>query len=118
MKRFVKKKKIIINTRGALALKGGVSGPIEIPYMEDTDVICKMIMRGYKVFEILEDKTKVKLDLSNYNVDLNPPKEEPIKVKAKPKKEYTPIKPKQRPIRTTPRVIITGEKKSDPYEII
>ncbi|MDY5646924.1 MAG: hypothetical protein SPF22_07980 [Candidatus Onthovivens sp.] len=67
MKQIIKKKKITIQTQGSLRIKGGIRGPIEIPYMEDINVIGRMIMSGYKVTEILSTGEKVKLDIHNYN---------------------------------------------------
>lgn len=67
MQKITKKKKITIETSGPLRIKGGIRGPIEIPYLEDIAIIGKMIMSGYKVTEHLSDGTTVKLDVHNYN---------------------------------------------------
>lgn len=67
MKQIIKQKKITIQTQGPLRIKGGIRGPIEIPYMEDINVIGRMIMCGYKVTEVLSTGEKVKLDIHNYN---------------------------------------------------
>lgn len=67
MKQITKRKKITISTEGPLRIKGGIRGPIEIPYMEEISVIGRMIMSGYRVFEHLSDGTKVRLDVHNYN---------------------------------------------------
>lgn len=61
------KKKITIDTTGPLSVKGGVSGPIDIPYYEDVEVIGQMIMHRYKVYEHLSDGTKVALNVHNFN---------------------------------------------------
>lgn len=67
MKQVVKKKKITIETAGPLRIKGGIRGPIEIPYMEEISVIGRMITSGYKVIEHLSDGRKVQLTVQNYN---------------------------------------------------
>lgn len=67
MKQVVKKKRITIETSGPLYIKGGVRGPIEIPYLEDVNVIGRMITCGYKVTEHLSDGRKVTLTVQNYN---------------------------------------------------
>lgn len=64
---IVKKKKITIATSGPLSIKGGVRGPIDIPYKEDVKVIAQMLMAKYKVYEHLEDGTKILLTFQNYN---------------------------------------------------
>ena len=66
MHKVVKRKKITIATSGKLSLKGGIRGPVEIPYMETIDNIGKMIVAGYKVFEHLSDGTKVQLTVQNF----------------------------------------------------
>jgi len=67
MRILKKQKKITIATPGKLRLKGGIRGPIEIPYMEDISNIGRMVMAGYKVIEHLADGTTVPLDVHNYN---------------------------------------------------
>lgn len=63
---LVKQKKIVIMTKGKLALLGGIMGPIDIPYYEDMPNIAKMIVRGYKVYEVLQNNDKKLLDINNY----------------------------------------------------
>jgi len=67
MRILKKQKKITIATNGKLRLKGGIRGPIEIPYMEDVSTIGRMVMAGYKVYEHLSNGEKVALDVHNYN---------------------------------------------------
>ena len=66
MRKVVKRKKITIATSGKLSLKGGIRGPVEIPYMETVDNIGKMIIAGYKIYEHLSDGTKVQLTVQNF----------------------------------------------------
>lgn len=65
----VKKKKISIATSGPLRLKGGIRGPIDIPYMENVSMIAQMLMHKYKVYEHLADGTKILLNFQNYNTE-------------------------------------------------
>lgn len=67
MKQTLKKKKITVETSGPLRVKGGIRGPIEIPYMEEISTIGRMVVAGYKVTEHLSDGTKIKLTIQNYN---------------------------------------------------
>jgi hypothetical protein len=66
MRKVVKRKKITIATSGKLSLKGGIRGPVEIPYMETIDNIGRMIVAGYKIYEHLSDGTKVLLTVQNF----------------------------------------------------
>lgn len=66
MRKVVKRKKITIATSGKLALKGGIRGPVDIPYMETIDNISRMIVAGYKIYEHLSDGTKVQLTVQNF----------------------------------------------------
>ena len=66
MHKVVKRKKITIATSGKLAIKGGIRGPVEIPYLETVENIGKMIVAGYKVYEHLSDGTKVLLTVQNF----------------------------------------------------
>ena len=66
MHKVVKRKKITIATSGKLALKGGIRGPVDIPYMETVENIGRMIIGGYKIYEHLSDGTKVLLTVQNF----------------------------------------------------
>ena len=66
MHKVVKRKKITIATSGKLALKGGIRGPVDIPYSETVDNIGRMIVAGYKVYEHLSDGTKILLTVQNF----------------------------------------------------
>lgn len=107
MRQFVTKKKIIIPYNGRIRLKGNIMGPIEIPYMEDIKMICKLIMDKYPVYEVLKDGSKVKLTLINYNEDLNPETTSMTKeykqVSVKESKEL--IKPKAKNS-VTPQIVL------------
>lgn len=66
MRKVVKRKKITIATSGKLSLKGGIRGPVDIPFMETIDNIGRMIIAGYKIYEHLSDGTKVLLTIQNF----------------------------------------------------
>lgn len=66
MHKVVKRKKITIATSGKLALKGGIRGPVEIPYLETVENIGRMIVAGYKIYEHLSDGTKILLTVQNF----------------------------------------------------
>lgn len=117
MKKFVTKKKIVIDTKGPLSLKGGISGPIEIPYYENITIIGKMIMRGYKVFEILNDGSKVRLTLTNYNVELNPSSPS-IKKTLEPVRSSKDIISTKQKSNSAKVVVGAGSKTTDSFEII
>jgi len=61
------KKMIKILQRGPIYPKGGISGPILTPYMEDVRTIFIMITRGIKVVEVLSDGTEVVLNTMNFD---------------------------------------------------
>lgn len=67
MRQLIHTKLITIETSGPLRIKGGITGPIEIPYREDVSVIGRMIMSNYKVIEHLSNGECVTLDVQNYN---------------------------------------------------
>jgi hypothetical protein len=67
MRIITKKKKITVATGGRLMVKGGINGPIEIPYYEEVGVIGQMLMHRYTVYEHLADGTKVLLTVHNYD---------------------------------------------------
>lgn len=67
--KVVKKKKITVATSGPLRIKGGIRGPIDIPYMESVSTIAQMLMNKYKIYEHLADGTKIQLNFQNYNTE-------------------------------------------------
>lgn len=69
------RKNIIIPYRGPIFAKGGVFGPINNPYSEDTTTIFRMLAGNVKVIEVLKDGTQLELNLSNFDKD-NEKKEE------------------------------------------
>lgn len=89
----VKKKKITIATAGPLRIKGGIRGPIDIPYMEQVSVIAQMLMNKYKVYEHLADGTKVLLTLQNYDT-VNDKEGKPVIKKASSQVKSTKDKKK------------------------
>lgn len=107
MKKFVMEKKIVIKDNRRIKLKGNVMGPIEIPYIENTETIAKLIMQGYKVYEVFSDNTEERLTLANFNIDIHPEKTSLRKkaVTIKHPKEVLSNKPKKQ---KSPRIVFTG----------
>lgn len=68
--RFVTAKLVKITTVGPILPLGGIYGPT-IPQVLSTKIISSLLIKGYKVKEILKNKSEVDLNLMNYNVDLN-----------------------------------------------
>jgi len=52
--------------------KGGISGPILTPYMEDVRTIFIMITRNIKVVEVLSDGSEVVLNTKNFDAKITP----------------------------------------------
>ena len=71
MKKLIKKKRIVIPFRGLIA-PFGVSGPVENPYYETLDRINRLIMNAYPVVEVLNDGTRIKLDVRNVDKENGP----------------------------------------------
>ena len=71
MKKLIRKKRIVIPFRGLIG-PFGVSGPVENPYYETIDRINQLIMTGYPVIEVLNDGTRIKLDVRNVDKENGP----------------------------------------------
>lgn len=67
---FVTKKLVKVTDSGPIMPLGGIYGPT-LPQIMSVKVIAVLLQKGYHVTEILNNKTEVKLGLTNYNVDLN-----------------------------------------------
>ena len=72
MQSVVKKKRIVIMHKG-LIYPLGISGPHTVPYWENLDMINKLVMGNYKVYEVLNDGTRVLLDYTNYDKENGDP---------------------------------------------
>jgi len=91
------KKKIKITNRGMFQTSRGMCRtPILRPYLESIDYIFRMIAKGAKIVEVLDDGTEIELTEQNFNLDNSKKvvkKEEPKKPeapKAEPAKVVTP----------------------------
>jgi hypothetical protein len=49
--------------------KGGVYGPINTPYRESVRTIGVLLMGGYNVIEVINEETRVALDMFNFDQD-------------------------------------------------
>ncbi len=90
----VEKKMIKILHNGPIYPKGGITGPILTPYMEDVRTIFLMITRGIKVVEVLPDGNEITLNTINFDSPPNPLKvneEKIVEVEKKVKKEQPVI---------------------------
>ena len=67
---FVTRKLVKVTDSGPIMPLGGIYGPT-LPQIMSVKVIAVLLQKGYHVTEILNNKTEVKLGLTNYNVDLN-----------------------------------------------
>jgi hypothetical protein len=80
----IETKLIKITSRGPLNAIHGIHGPILNPYMEKVRTIFRLISEGATVVEVLQDKSEIKLDATNFNKDNEPKpevKQEPVKQK-------------------------------------
>lgn len=58
---------IVIPHNGPILPKGGIYGPITSPYMEDIATIGLLVMRNYRIDEVLADGTHIELTPSNFD---------------------------------------------------
>lgn len=66
MKELVRRKKVIIPFNGYIKVLG-IRGPVNIPFMATFEKIAELLSAGCPVTEILNDGSKVKLTLVNYD---------------------------------------------------
>jgi hypothetical protein len=74
MKVLVKRKKITVRTSGYI-LPLAAKGPINEPKIVDMEVLKQLIMGGYRVYEVLNDGTKVELNAVNYDKENGKPED-------------------------------------------
>ena len=67
---FVERKLVKVTDSGPIMPLGGIYGPT-LPQVLSTKIVAVLLQKGYHVTEILNNKTEVKLTLTNYNLDLN-----------------------------------------------
>ncbi len=75
MKKLIKRKKILVKTKGYIAPLATV-GPMDTPCTVTMDILHRLIMGGYRVIEILKNGKEVELSALNYdkeNGDVNDP---------------------------------------------
>lgn len=96
------KKKIKITNRGMFQTSRGICRtPITRPYLESIEFIFRMIAKGAKIVEVLENGEEVELTEQNFNLDNSKKvvKKEEVKKpeapKAEPAKVVTPAPQKQ-----------------------
>lgn len=94
----VEHKFVILPHQGPIYPKAGIHGPILTPYKEDVRTIGILLMRDYKVTEVLADGTEVALNLQNFDQDntgvVEKPASKPEKEEVKPPKvEEKPVEP-------------------------
>lgn len=65
------KKKIKILTPGIINAKGFIVGPVITPYIEECEMIFKMISTGVNVVEVLDNGSEITLNVSNFDTDNN-----------------------------------------------
>lgn len=69
----VTKKMVVLPDAKPIFPKGGISGPIMTPYMETVPTIGTLLMRGYRVTEVLANNVRIPLTLSNFDQDNSKP---------------------------------------------
>lgn len=67
---FVERKLVKVTDSGPIMPLGGIYGPT-LPQVLSTKIVAVLLQKGYHVTEILNNKSEVKLTLTNYNLDLN-----------------------------------------------
>lgn len=68
--KYVDKKFAAVDHNGPIYTLGGIYGPT-LPMIMDVSEIALLIQRHYRVNEHLTNGKVVKLDMTNYNIDLN-----------------------------------------------
>lgn len=63
----VDKKRIRIPYNGPILPKGGIYGPIQVPYLEDVSLIGTMLLNHIPIIEVLDNGQEETLTLQNYN---------------------------------------------------
>lgn len=66
----IDKKRIRIPYNGPILAKGGIYGPIQVPYIEDVSLIGAMLLSNIPIVEVLDNGKETTLTLQNYNHDI------------------------------------------------
>jgi hypothetical protein len=72
MKKLIKRKKVIVKTKGYIAPLATV-GPMSEPCTITMDILHRLIMGGYRVIEILKNGKEVELSAMNYDKENGDP---------------------------------------------
>jgi hypothetical protein len=72
MKVLIRRKRITVRTSGYI-VPLAAKGPINEPMTVDMEVLKQLIMGGYRVYEVLNDGTKVELNAVNYDKENGDP---------------------------------------------
>jgi hypothetical protein len=72
MKVLIRRKRITVRTSGYI-VPLAAKGPINEPMIVDMEVLKQLIMGGYRVYEVLNDGTKVELNAVNYDKENGDP---------------------------------------------
>lgn len=99
MTTFVDKKLVKVTDRGPIMPLGGIYGPT-LPQIMTVKTIAILLQKGYHVTEILNNKSEIKLSLSNYNVDINGDGGEGLKKVKKPDEDIKPLPKKNAKVET------------------
>lgn len=99
---FVERKLVKVTDSGPIMPLGGIYGPT-LPQILSTKIVAVLLQKGYHVTEILNNKSEVKLTLTNYNLDLNGDGGKKLREFKRPTDEIS-ILPKMRREAPKPRV--------------
>jgi hypothetical protein len=72
MKVLIRRKRITVRTSGYI-VPLAAKGPVNEPMVVDMEVLKQLIMGGYRVYEVLNDGTKVELNAVNYDKENGDP---------------------------------------------
>lgn len=70
MQKLVTRKRIVIEGNGNIGPLG-VIGPVDRPYFETLEKIAEIIQLNFKVFEVLNNGEKVRLNMVNFDKNIN-----------------------------------------------
>lgn len=103
----VKQKQVAVRYTGPIIPLGGIYGPT-VPQIMDVSIIATLLIKGYRVVEVLSDGREIQLNMGNYNVDNEGDGGKHLKAVSKPNEEIKPIpkpgakKPEEKPAEQEP----------------
>jgi hypothetical protein len=110
-KRYVDRKLITVDYTGPILPLGGIYGPTQ-PKVMPISEIALLIQKHYRVVEHLENGGTVRLDMANYNLDLNGDGGEYLESIKKPVADPIPV-PTTEPVKAPDKGTATEEKKTE-----